>query len=138
MSEKQEYVEIQIPQKDYDQLAKLADKLGRNIDDLVVEAILEGIKRADEKISKQETDDEIVTVNVRLGKWFHDFIKDYLEFIGSTDTVEDFCRDAIFGDIDALQDQLHGLDHFNAKDFFNKYPHVCMLDTKGELEAEAK
>jgi len=46
---KQKYVEIQIPQKDHDQLAKLADKLGRNVDDLVVEAILEGIKRAGEK-----------------------------------------------------------------------------------------
>lgn len=42
-------VDIQIPRKQYNELAKLADKLGKTVDDLVVEIIIEELKRGDGK-----------------------------------------------------------------------------------------
>lgn len=51
---KQKYVENQIPKEDHDQLAKLADKLGRDVDDLAAEAVLEDLERAKREVEKSE------------------------------------------------------------------------------------
>jgi len=78
-------------------------------------------------MSKQETDKDIVTVPIRMGHWFPDFIEAYLEFLGSKDTVEDFCRDSIFKTIEDLLDCMRALPGYDPETFFKKHPNLWYL-----------
>lgn len=72
---------------------------------------------------------DIVKVEFEIGKFAVDFIKEYLAFIGSSDTIEDVAREAFFEGICTLRDKLTDLPFQQRDDFFKKHGHIALLDS---------
>lgn len=86
--------------------------------------------------------DEMVTVQVDLFSPFVDFMKDYLAFFGSKKTLEDLCREMIYGDVGNLYNELHGwletaVSHIETVDFFSKYSFLGCVSTPEEEPEES-
>ena len=71
---------------------------------------------------------DMVNVSVALYKPFHDFIKAYLAFFGSKQSIEDLCRSMIYKDTEALYRQLKGFPHIDGQDWFNKWSHIAITE----------
>ena len=72
----------------------------------------------------------VVKVEFEIGKFAVEFLKEYLKFLGSTWTVEDVARDALFEEICGIRDKLQGMWHQEKGDFFKKYVNVASLDNR--------
>jgi hypothetical protein len=59
------------------------------------------------KETAKATSGELITVNVKLSQPFVDFMKEYLRYFGSKETLEDLCREIIYDKIGQLYDDLH-------------------------------
>lgn len=68
------------------------------------------------------------TVEFQIGKFATDFLRDYLTFLKSKDTVEDVARDALYDGILRLRDRVKALPHFSSE-FLGKYEHLSILDS---------
>ena len=87
--------------------------------------------------SKTELEGQIVQVNVLLYAPFVDFIRDYLAYFGSKDTLETFCMKAVYDKCGLLEydltefvkNQAHNL---NAEGWFWKHGHVAITSDQPE------
>ena len=77
---------------------------------------------------------EMVNVNVTLYKPFYEFIKAYLAFFGSKQSLEDVCREMIYQDIEALYNQLKGFPHIDDQDWFHKWGSVALAAFDSEVQ----
>ena len=80
---------------------------------------------------------DMVNVSVALYKPFHDFIKAYLAFFGSKQSIEDLCRSMIYKDTEALYSQLKGFPHIDGQDWFNKWPHIAITEEPETAEEDS-
>lgn len=96
-----------------------------------------------EKAVTKALDKNMVKVEVELYEPFYNFIKEYLAFFGSKNTVEDFCRIAIYDAVKDLYNQLgcrvlkerEGTGEFLEEDaWFNKWMHIAICSTPDNPE----
>lgn len=69
---------------------------------------------------------EMIAVTVTLYKPFYDFLKAYLDFFGSKQSMEDICRSIIYTDIQALYEGLQSQPFVDESDWFSKWPHIAL------------
>lgn len=81
----------------------------------------------------------MVPVNVTLFKPFHDFIKEYLKFFNSKETLEDVCRSMICDAVKHLHRELDKFvdepQHYVEDDAcFKKWPFLSIFAVDDEKE----
>lgn len=85
--------------------------------------------------------EKMTEVKVELSKPFVDFMKDYLAFFGSEQSLEDLCREMIYDDVKNLYNELHSwiksaVSHIETVEFYKKYGFIgCVADSEEEPEA---
>ncbi len=90
--------------------------------------------KADIETAKQNIKDaalpkakEIVTLTIDLYQPYTDFLQNYLEFFGSKQSLEAFCREAVYQKTRNLAQQLYSFAEkqgLNAQDFYTKNSNV--------------
>lgn len=80
----------------------------------------------------------LAKVEFELGQFALDFLRDYLKFLGSNETVEDVARTVFFEEICSLRDKLRDMPHQQDGDFFKKYPYVGLLESREEQKRLAE
>ena len=80
---------------------------------------------------------DMVNISVALYKPFHDFIKEYLRFFGSKQSIEDLCRSMIYKDTEALYRQLEGFPFIEGQDWFSKWPHIAITEEPETTEDDS-
>ena len=71
---------------------------------------------------------EMVNVSVALYKPFYEFIKAYLAFFGSKQSVEDLCRSMIYKNTQALYSRLKGFPFVEGQEWFSKWSHIAITE----------
>ena len=95
----------------------------------VLPSYAEEAKATQEDPTPSEKDKlDMVNVSVALYKPFHEFIKAYLAFFGSKQSIEDLCRSMIYKNTEALYRQLKGFPHIDGQDWFNKWSHIAIAE----------
>ena len=77
------------------------------------------------------------TIEFQIGKFAIDFLRDYLKFLGSKDTVEDTVRDFVYNEILRLRDQVKALPYFDSQ-MLEKYDHLIILDSPEQRKEREK
>ena len=71
---------------------------------------------------------EMVNVSVDLYKPFYEFLKAYLAFFGSKQSIEDLCRSMIYKNTQVLYSQLKGFPFIEGQDWFSKWSHIAITE----------
>ena len=80
---------------------------------------------------------EMVNISVALYKPFHEFLKAYLAFFGSKQSIEDLCRSMIYKDTEALYSQLKGMPFIEGQDWFKKWTHIAITEEPEPAEDDS-
>jgi len=83
--------------------------------------------------------DEMIPVNVSLFKPYHDFLKDYLKFFSSKQTIEDICRSMICDTVKYLYQELSDYVQYSGHRIesdacFKKWPFLSCVAVDDEDE----
>ena len=79
---------------------------------------------------------DMVNVSIDLYKPFYEFIKAYLAFFGSNQSIEDLCRSMIYKDTEALYSQLKGFPFIEEQAWFKKWTHIAITEAPEPTEDE--
>ncbi len=95
----------------------------------------------EKKLAEKTLTANMIDVNIQLYEPFYNFLKEYLAFFGSKQTIEDVCRSMIYDSVKLL--------HANLKDFaygdfryiengawFTKWPHLGCVAFDAQDEEE--
>jgi len=81
---------------------------------------------------KEETVDKRVEVRVILFQPFYDFMKEYLAFFGSKQTIEQFCMSLIYDRLSRLYRELRNFvsnrdNEIDRQAWFERWPHIATV-----------
>ena len=94
---------------------------------------------------KAETEEKpkhpMVEVRVSLYKPFYDFLTEYLQFFGSTQTIEDVCRDMIYFELESIYRKLDEfaskeVNHVDKEGWFDRFSHLAVVSFPAPDEEE--
>ena len=92
--------------------------------------------------NKGEPRDRMIIVSVDIFEPFYKFMQEYLLFFGSKKTIEDLCRQMIYGEVECLHQELTGFvkanSHFiEGSDWVEKHMHLAIcVDPEPEENPE--
>jgi hypothetical protein len=119
-----------------------SDETGKDPKEILIEAVQGFLDRQKaNKALKEALGDNMLTVQVMLFGPFVDFIEKYRQFFGSPNSLEQFCRQAIYDKVNALHKDLrefvetktHMLD---SDAWYQKHSHIAIVSTAPEDESE--
>jgi len=117
--------EFPIPAELYEPLKRLAEKLGRSVDDLVVEAITKMLKPHVE-IEEGKLVHDYVTVTVKIPKNLYRFMQVFLDIAGESE--EAFIVREVIDSIDNILNDLESVPWLDKDRIIEKYGLKEILD----------
>lgn len=93
----------------------------------------------EKQLAEKAMSDSMVEVHVKLYEPFYNFMKEYLAFFGSKQTVEDLCRKMIYDSVSCLHQELREFasadyKHIEEGAWFDKWPHLACVAIPDEKE----
>jgi len=85
---------------------------------------------SEKKLAEKTLTANMIDVHVQLYEPFHNFMKEYLAFFGSEQTIEDLCRTMIYECVKLLYSNLEDFaegdfKHIEKSALFKKWPHIA-------------
>ncbi len=87
---------------------------------------------SEKRLAEKALQSEMVEVRVKLYRPFYEFLQQYHAFFTQgTQSLEDLCRDLIYGDVCRLYTELEGFvkehKHLDVTDFYQKWHPVAIV-----------
>ena len=93
----------------------------------------------EKKLVEKSLEDSLVTVTVQLYQPFYNFMKEYLAFFGSKQSIEELSRTMIYQSVQTLYRKLEAFakdpeKHLEESVCFNKWPHIALTSFQDDEE----
>jgi len=95
---------------------------------------------SEKQLAEKTLEDNMVEVHVTLYEPFYNFLKEYLAFFGSKQTIENLCRGIVYQEVKYLYEKFEGFikdEHIEDGAWFNKWPHIGCVSFDAEDEEES-
>jgi len=94
---------------------------------------------SEKALAKKTLEHNMIEVRIQLYEPFYKFMKDYLAFFGSKQSIEELGRIMIYQSVQTLYQKLEEFakdpqNHLEESVCFNKWPHVAMTSFQNEEE----